>query len=118
MNKVIIFGLAVVMMASLSACGSKTTTVDTEDGKVTVNTSGSTSWCQTGSNWNYQGTDGTGGEWKISELVSGGKYDGLCHVVYSGQGVSSDYYFNESGESGFVEMNLPNGQKFSQSWNK
>ena len=117
MNKIVIFGLAIVMVMGLAACGNKTV-VNTGDGTVTVNNSGSLSWCQVGNNWNYQGTDGVAGEWKIKELVSGGKYDGLCHVIYHGQGASSDYYFDQTGESGFVEMTLPNGQKFSQSWNK
>ena len=55
----------------------------------------------------------------IEELVSGGKYDGLCHVVYEGSGPDGqarmDYYFDEEGENGFIEWEI-NGQTFSSEW--
>ncbi|MDD5605781.1 MAG: hypothetical protein PHR51_00365 [Patescibacteria group bacterium] len=112
--------LVTVVMAAfvLTACGGATKTITTDEGTVTTNVGNTTSWCQTGADWNYQGNDGQEGSWKIVELVSGGKYDGLCHVTFNGMGTDMDYYFNEDGETGYVEMVMPNGQKVSQSWSK
>lgn len=109
--------LAVVMFV-LSACGN-TATIQTDDGSVTINTGDTSSWCQTGADWGYQSNDGEAGQWQIVELVDDGdKYDGLCHVLFTGGGTEMDYYFNEGGETGFVEMTMPDGQKVSQSWSE
>ncbi len=117
MKQVLIFTIMVIVAMTLSGCGT-TKTVTTDEGTVTANLGNTSSWCQTGADWNYQGNDGESGSWKIVELVSGGKYDGLCHVVFSGMGANMDYYFNEDGETGYFEMIMPNGQKVSQSWSK
>lgn len=111
----ILAGALVLSLVILSGCGT-TAKVTTDDGSVTINTTGSNSWCQAGNNWNYQGSDGASGEWKIKELVQGGKYDGLCHVVFNSEGVAMDYYFDQTGKKGYVESVI-NGQTFSQEWN-
>ncbi len=107
-------GFLILSLVILSGCG-KATTINTEDGSVTVNTPGSNSWCQAGANWNYQGNDGASGEWKIQELVQGGKYDGLCHVLFNGQGMKMNYYFDQTGKKGYVESEV-NGKIFSHEW--
>ncbi|RLC37871.1 hypothetical protein DRH29_00445 [candidate division Kazan bacterium] len=116
-KKTWLFAVLLIGMFVLSACG-KTTTIQTDDGSVTMNAGDTSSWCQTGADWNYTGSDGLVGEWKIVELVSGGKYDNLCHVIYSAMGSEMDYYFSEDGETGYFEMTMPNGQTMSQSWSK
>jgi hypothetical protein len=116
MSRVTLLGIIAVSLFVLAGCGSKTATINTGDGSVTVNSKNTNSWCQVGSDWNYQGGEGLVGEWKIKELIQGGKYDGLCHVTFSGQGMSTDYYFSENGEHGYTETTLPNGQKSSMSF--
>lgn len=118
MKKIGLLLLVALAVFSLPGCGKKTTVVNTDDGKVTINQTGSNSWCQAGTNWNYQGGDGMTGEWKIKELVKGGQYDNLCHVNYVAEGTTMDYYFSENGENGYYEMKLPNGQTMSQKWSK
>ena len=139
--------LAIVLLAvviSLTACGpttegdvettttvedgetkTVTTTTTTEDETVTTTvtgTEGVDSWCPEGGDWSMtvEGTETTGeSTWKVDKLISGGQFDGLCHVVYTATSpegdVVIDYYFNEGGTEGFFEMDM-NGQKITQEW--
>ncbi len=99
-------------------------TIETDEGQVTIEGTGTDEWCQAGTNWQWSGSAPEGDStatWEIQELVASGQYAGLCHVVYEANTpdgtVTMNYYFSEDGESGYVEMDI-NGQKFSQEWSK
>jgi len=148
MKKIFLAIALLFVVISLTACGPTTTTTNggdvetttkTEDGDTTTvttttttedetitttvtGTEGVDSWCPEGGDWTVtvEGTETTGeATWKIDKLISGGQFDGLCHVVYtatSPQGdILIDYYFNEDGTEGFFEMDM-NGQKITQEW--
>jgi major membrane immunogen (membrane-anchored lipoprotein) len=118
-----------IEMKTETSDGKETTTfetkVETEEGEQTVKITGTAGekadeWCPEGGDWSLQGT-GAGGEvtatWKVDKLITNGKYAGLCHVIYTAKNpegeIKADYWFDESGERGFYEMNL-NGQKITQ----
>jgi len=96
--------------------------VESEDGRVdvTTNMQDSDEWCPEGGEWTMTsaGVEGdASAEWRVDKLETSGKYAGLCHVIYTAQGpdgeMRMDYYFDESGENGYVEMEM-NGQKIVQ----
>lgn len=77
-------------------------------------------WCREGEEWGITSTQqGENIHWIIQGLKTSGKYEGLCHVVYTRETEEGtekiDYYFSEDGESGYVEMES-NGQTFTQEW--
>jgi len=92
----------------------------TEGGKIT-GTQTSDNWCAAGSNWNYAASTGTeSATWKIVGFGTG-KYEGLCHVIYTAQTdegtTTMDYYFTKDGKSGYYEIKGPNGQVMSMQFN-
>jgi hypothetical protein len=146
MNKIIAILIVLLSFSlMLSGCTEAETTITTDDGDVTLNTStdgqeysatvntdegtteiqgsggDSSSWCQTGANWNMNttGSENDGSmDWEIEGIEESGKYAGYCHVVYAvdtenAQG-NIEYYFDEEG-SGFMVMNI-NGQKIESEW--
>jgi uncharacterized protein YceK len=102
-----------------------TTTVETDEGKQTTTVTGeegADSWCPEGGNWQMESTGAEGdasATWKIDKLETSGEYKGLCHVIYTVDGPDGkmvmDYWFDESGENGYYEMEI-NGQKIKQEW--
>ncbi len=117
MKKILLFGLVMVIGIFLIGC-SKTTTVKTAEGTTKTVVKNSGSWCQTGSEWKSTSAGNTA-KMVIKELVSSGKYKGLCHVVYdattAGDQVNADYYFSEDGKTGYMVIDV-NGQKIEQAW--
>jgi hypothetical protein len=119
MKTKIFFVFLLFAILFFSGCASNTTTqtVPTEDGdvQVTTTTTGD-KWCSPGTNWKAAGEEGTA-TWIIDKLEISGKYAGYCHVVYTsnmdGESVKMDYWFDESGENGYIEMDV-NGQTFVQ----
>jgi hypothetical protein len=122
--------LMVLVLLFLAGCatapGTDKQTIETGEGQVTVEgmTPATGEWCQAGANWQWTGTESQGdttAAWKIDKLMTSGKYSGLCHVIYTAktpQGdLKMDYYFDQSGENGYVEMEA-GGQKISQEWHK
>lgn len=80
-------------------------------------------WCKTGEQWKFsteQEDMDASAQWEIQGIVDSGEYAGLCHVLYSAQTpigeTTMDYYFAEDGESGYVEMKLPDGKTMKQEW--
>lgn len=102
-----------------------TSTVKTDEGDQTTTvtgTEGSDSWCPEGGEWKMTSTGAQGdmnAEWEIDKLMTSGKYEGLCHVIYTADTpdgkMTMDYYFSEDGESGYFIMDM-NGQKIEQEW--
>jgi len=119
--------LAIFLVLFLMGCAGPAykQTIETDEGKVTIEgTAGSDEWCQAGANWQWTGSAPEGDStatWKIEELMTSGKYDGLCHVVYMADTpdgkTTVNYYFSEDGETGYMEMEI-NGQTFTQEWSK
>lgn len=107
----------------------QTVTVEetTEEGTQTTTITGSAganpdSWCPEGGNWEMRtaGPQGmAGATMKVVKLETSGKYAGLCHVVSTTTGPegeqSIDMWFDESGEHGYMEMEV-GGQKIVQSF--
>jgi hypothetical protein len=102
------------------------TTVETEDVKVEIETTGVNTgeWCEAGAEWKYatkMETGTTNAKWTNEGMIDSGKYDGLCHVIYTSTGPEGNaelnYYFSEDGESGYFEMDV-NGQKIASEWSK
>jgi ABC-type glycerol-3-phosphate transport system substrate-binding protein len=102
------------------------TTIETEEGEQTVKITGTgmseDEWCPEGGDWEMQSTGASGdatATWQIDKLVTSGEYSGLCHVIFTAttpEGTTKiDYWFDESGENGFFEMDV-NGQKITQEW--
>ncbi len=99
------------------------TTFETDEGKQTVKitgTEGKEGWCPVGGDWNMESTGLEGVEtasWKVIGLETTGKYAGLCHVLYTSKSaegdVKIDYWFEESGDRGYYEMDV-GGQKIAQ----
>lgn len=97
--------------------------IETEDGEVEISgTAGTDSWCQEGAAWNMNAEMAEGdmtADWTIDKLETSGDYEGYCHVIYTSttpEGeVVMDYWFDESGEKGYYEMEI-NGEKFKQEW--
>ena len=123
--KKLFFAIALLAVAIMvCSCGGKT--VKTEQGEVTVKSTGEGGWCSEGADWSASwevpGAEADSGtaEWKVDKLMTSGKYEGLCHVIYkvtTDEGTTTlDYYFSEDGESGYYEMVMPDGSKFSQSF--
>ena len=81
------------------------------DQEIEVKVGDKDSWCQEGSEWKSTGTEGTA-KMVIEGIVSGGKYDGYCHVKYdinTEEGDANiDFYFTEDGD-GYQVMKI-NGQ--------
>ncbi|MEE8167739.1 MAG: hypothetical protein V3T58_02560 [Candidatus Hydrothermarchaeales archaeon] len=126
MNKIVLFVFISMAVVALSGCiGGKTETkVKTDEGTIEITgTAGETSdWCSEGGDWTMKSTGVEGAvtaTWKIDKLEKSGKYAGLCHVIYTtktSEGeIKIDYWFDESGKNGFVEMDIQ-GQKISQEW--
>ncbi|MEE8402105.1 MAG: hypothetical protein V3R86_08145 [Candidatus Hydrothermarchaeaceae archaeon] len=127
MNKTILFVFVSMIVVAMSGCteGKTETQVRTDEGTVKITgTAGENpdDWCPEGGNWGMKSTgmeEDVSATWKIDRLVKSGKYSGLCHVIYtmktSEGDTKIDYWFDESGENGFIEMDL-NGQKISQEW--
>lgn len=99
-------------------------TIKTDEGDVNIETKGldSGEWCKQGAEWKMTANmqEGMGNaQWIIQGLETTGEYAGLCHVVYTvqgdGQEMKMDYYFNEAGDSGYMEMDV-NGKKMKQEW--
>lgn len=99
-------------------------TIETDEGTVEIESSGldSDEWCKAGAQWKFKSTTAEGAgnaQWMIEGLMTSGKFDGLCHVVYTATGPDGDarmdYYFSEDGESGYFEMDI-NGQKMTSEW--
>lgn len=122
----ILLVLAAFSVLLLIGCGPKTVTfVTEEEGEqitVTAEEGVGVDWCQTGANWKMTaaGEEQAQAAWVIDKLETSGEYKGLCHVVYTvkesgGEEIYMDYWFDESGENGFVEMDI-NGQKIKQEW--
>jgi len=117
--------LAVISVLVLVGCAPQVTIVTEEGGEeVTITAeAGAEGWCEAGANWEMTATGAEGGTeatWVIEGLVTSGEYAGLCHVIYtvtdpSGEVMHMDYWFDESGESGYFEMDV-GGQKFKQEW--
>ena len=93
--------------------------VKTNDVTVTGN-AGSGNWCDQGADWSWIAPGEGSAKWSVVGIESSGKYKGLCHIEYevqSGEGSTRmDYYINEDEDSGYLEMTMPNGQKFTQEW--
>lgn len=103
----------------------KKVVMNTDEGKVEMTGSqGSGGWCDEGADWSWiaSGQDQATAKWTVEGIQNGGKYDGLCHIHYEATSTEGDmvldYYINEDQDSGFMEMTLPTGQKFSQEWSK
>ncbi|MBD3314106.1 hypothetical protein GF345_06700 [Candidatus Woesearchaeota archaeon] len=103
-------------------------TIDTDDGSVEINTNMQDveegDWCPEGGEWTMAASETEGdssAEWKIDRIITSGEYEGLCHVIYTAQTpegeMKMDYYFDESGENGYVEMDM-NGQTVKQEWHQ
>lgn len=100
-----------------------TTTITTGQGETQVTTvsKNTDSWCQVGSEWKLAttGEDTGNAEWKVQGIITSGEFRGLCHITYRAQSneeiVTFDYYVDESGENGYMEMSL-NGQKYTSQW--
>lgn len=98
---------------------------ETDDGKVEIETNMKDvqegDWCPAGGEWKMTATgqDMTEANWKIDKLITSGEYAGLCHVIYTVQTpekeIKMDYWFDETGENGYYEMEM-NGQKVKQEW--
>ncbi len=111
-------------MLLLVGCGPEEVTITIEDeGEEVVVTGegGVGEWCQAGANWEMTATgeDEAQASWIIDKLETSGEYEGLCHVVYTvtedGEEMRMDYWFDESGENGYVEIDV-GGQKIKQEW--
>lgn len=125
MKKGLILVSLLVAIIFIVGCsnGAETTeqTVETEDGDVKIETTTTgDDWCSPGSNWQTTSTDGSA-SWVVDELVTSGKYAGYCHVIYTsnadGEEVRMDYWFDESGDNGYVEMEV-NGQTIVQEYHE
>lgn len=124
MNKIFLFVFVSMVVVAIAGCtGDKTETeIETDEGtvKITGTAGDDSDWCPTGGSWEMTATGmDTSASWKIDKLETSGKYAGLCHVIYTAEGPEGetrmDYYFDESGEHGYFEMEM-NGQKISQEW--
>jgi uncharacterized protein YceK len=126
MKKILIMLLVFsILIFGCAKTAERTVTTTTEDGQQTTTvtgTAGADDWCPVGGNWEMTSTGAEGemdAEWKIMGLETSGKYAGLGHVLYtvdSPQGdMTMNYWFEESGEDGYVEMEM-NGQKITQEW--
>ncbi|MFH1682550.1 MAG: hypothetical protein ABIA37_02020 [Candidatus Woesearchaeota archaeon] len=100
-----------------------TTTVTTNKGDTTVTSTvkNADDWCQVGSEWKLASTGKETGnaEWKVQGIMNSGEFKGLCHITYRAESnretMAFDYYVDESGENGYMEMNV-NGQKYTSQW--
>ena len=120
----------VVLVALLVGCGQKTVYKETteEGSEVEVTgTAGTGEWCPEGGDWTatWTATEEAGAgtaTWKVDKLMTSGKYAGLCHVIYTAtteQGTTTmDYYFSEDGNSGYYEITMPDGSKYSQEFHQ
>ena len=127
MKKTILFGILLIGLFLVGCTSSSitegttvgTTKIKTADGTTTVVAkSGDDSWCQTGAEWKATSAESTA-KMVIKGLVTSGKYQGLCHVIYDASSVGSqaqaEYYFSEDGKSGYLVVDV-NGQKMEQTW--
>ncbi|MBW2999287.1 YgdI/YgdR family lipoprotein [Candidatus Woesearchaeota archaeon] len=128
--KKLILALAIVSILLLAGCGPEAedteergetvTVISEQDGEevVVTTTEGDDSWCAAGSSWHMTGPDDTTG-CKVIRLETSGEYRGLCHVICTMMAADEEvewkYWFDESGDNGFVEMDI-NGQKIKQEW--
>lgn len=114
-----LFGLLVLLLMLVGCSSQQTTTVKAggTEVEVTTNVQNAEDWCQTGSKWSMDGTQGSM-NMIIEGIISSGKYAGYCHVTYDvgteeGQ-VNADFYFNEEG-AGYQVIEV-NGQTIESSW--
>ncbi len=137
MNKIVLFVFISMAVIAVSGCTGEVgvsqerevedkteTEIKTDEGtvKITGTAGESSDWCHEGGDWEMT-TTGMEGDmsatWKIDKLETSGKYEGLCHVIYtvtSPEGdTRMDYWFDESGENGYVEIEM-GGQKITQEW--
>ena len=124
MNKIVLFVFISMAIIAVSGCtGDKTETeIKTDEGTVKITGTGDMSdeWCPEGGNWEMTatGTDASA-TWKIDKLETSGKYEGLCHVIYTVTSPEGDtrieYWLDESGENGYMEIDV-GGQKITQEW--
>ena len=137
MRKSIIFGVVVICLFLLTACGTPSYDVDdsemetvihADDGdqevtiKTNVDVDNEDDWCPEGGVWEMTASTDEGdtsAEWIIDKLETSGEYAGYCHVIMTAEGPEGDakieYWFDETGESGFMKMDI-NGQSFTQEW--
>lgn len=140
--KKILFVISIIALLIVAGCGEKTVvtddgttvtttqsgkevkqTITTDEGTIkSEGTIGKEGWCAEGTDWKWSSDTAQGmgsGTMKVDKIITSGKYEGLCHVVYTweaeGQSGQWDYYFSEDGESGYYVMDL-NGQKIEQEW--
>lgn len=110
--------LAILALFALMACSTGPTGSAVLDD--TINEVGG--WCDEGSDWSWM-ADGKGSaKMEVQGIIESGKYKGLCHITFSvestdGQ-MNMDYYISEDEETGYVEMEMPNGQTVTQEWTK
>ena len=127
--------LGIMAMLLLAGCQSSVTgqvtadtkdtvhqTIETDNGTVQISaTEGQNdSWCQTGAQWSMNApSQGQDAQWTIDKLETSGEYKGLCHVIYTANTpdgkMRMDYYFDESGDNGYYEMNI-GGKTIKQEW--
>lgn len=100
-------------------------TVQSDEGKIEMTGhEGSGDWCDEGADWSWiaSGQDSTQARWTVEGIETSGKYAGLCHIHYEVESTDGnmvwDYYIGEDQGSGYMDMTLPNGQKYSQEWSK
>jgi hypothetical protein len=81
---------------------------------------GSGAWCDKNADWSWIAPGEGSAKWDVVGLETSGKYAGLCHIVYEVQSddgtTQMNYYINENEDSGYLDMVMPNGQTFTQSW--
>ncbi|MBN1275302.1 hypothetical protein JXA12_03340 [Candidatus Woesearchaeota archaeon] len=101
--------------------GEARTVVKTDEGAVEVTAKeGSAGWCQEGAEWTMtSAAEGANAQWIVDRLEKSGEYAGYCHVIYKATSpdgdLRMDYWFDESGENGYYEMDV-GGQKIKQEW--
>ncbi|MBU2559903.1 hypothetical protein KKA03_03320 [archaeon] len=126
MKKTALFVFIFLAIALVSGCtGDKVEQeIKTDEGtvKITGTMGDDSDWCPEGGDWTMSASLAEGdmsATWKIDRLITSGKYAGFCHVIYTATGPEGDsrmdYYFDESGENGYIEMDI-GGQKISQEW--
>lgn len=132
--KYLMLGLVTVML--LSGCSQNSMTgqtvkkdgdtmviEDKDDDVVVRATQGSGDWCDEGADWSWiSGQEQAQAKWEVKGIVGSGDYKGFCHIEYimeNPQGTTRmNYYISEDQESGYLEMQLPDGQTFKQEWAK
>jgi len=114
---------AVLAVLALAGCKAGETVYTADDGKTTVtaDVKNTGDWCQAGSEWKMSSTaeeQPSNVKMVIEGIVSGGKYDGYCHVTYDVTSEENqaniDFYFNEEGDG--YQVMVVNGQTYESAW--